>query len=122
LRYFFDTYNYSFQTLDSGALAAISTSSCKFCQGVVKDVTSARRQGLRFEGARISVKAAVAAPGDIRKGLLVNSSIDQSAGRTLDGAGVVQRQLPASRNVRVDAGLRWTGRAWRVFAVALPES
>lgn len=122
LRYFFAVYNYSFASLDSSAIERISADSCKFCQGVRKDVQSARRQGLRFEGAEISVVAAVAAPGEARKGLVVNGSIDQRVGRSVDRSGAVRRQLPAANGVRVDAGVRWTDKGWIVFAVTLPES
>jgi hypothetical protein len=122
LRYFFAIYNYSFASLDSSAIERISAESCRFCQGVRKDVQSAKEQGLRFEGAEIAVVAAVAAPGEARKGLVVNGSIDQRVGRSVDRSGAIRRELAAANGVRVDAGVRWTDRGWIVFAVALPES
>ncbi|MFN0281441.1 MAG: DUF6318 family protein [Kineosporiaceae bacterium] len=122
VRHFFAVYNYSFATLDTSAIERISADGCKFCDGVVRDVRSAREQGLRFEGARVSVNAAVAAPGKAREGLVVNGSIDQSAGRSVDRSGATRRELPAAKNVRVDAGVRWTAQGWIVFAVALPGS
>ena len=60
---------------------------------------------------------AVAAPGDVAVGLIVDGVIDQSAAEVLDSSGAVLETSPAASDVRMDAAMRWSGSAWTMRAV-----
>lgn len=121
LDYFLTVYNFSFASLDAKAMEQSATESCKFCAAVISDVRSARAEGFRFEGSELVATNVIVAPGDPDVGLLVNALVNQAPGRKVSNDGTLVKEFPASEGVRMDAGLRWVGDGWKVFAVNLPN-
>jgi hypothetical protein len=118
-RYFWDVYNFSYQNADAGGLRSISTPKCSFCSRAIQELDAASKSGSTFEGGQVSVSTAVAAPGDARRGIVVNAVASQEPGRKLDSAGVQVTAYPSQNAVRVDAGVQWDGSEWRMLEVAL---
>jgi Family of unknown function (DUF6318) len=116
-RYFWDVYNYSYASLDTAPLRAISDPTCKFCTQAADGVESQSREEGRFEGGTVAIKVVVAAPGDPRTGLLINALIDQESSRVLDRDGKLKREIPSDRNVRVDAAVAWDGQGWHLLGI-----
>ena len=78
-----------------------------------------RSKGNRVEGGRIFVSTAAAAPGDPRRGLLVNLILSQDDGRTLSTSGTVVGTTQARRNGRADVAARWRETGWVMLDVHL---
>jgi hypothetical protein len=116
-RYFWDVYNYSYASLDTAPLKAISESTCKFCTDAAEGIQLQSRRGGRFEGGAVTVKTIVVTPGDVKTGLVANSVIDQALSRVLGADGQVERQVPADAGVRVDAAVAWDGKGWRLLGI-----
>jgi hypothetical protein len=121
LRYFFEVYNYSYDSLDSRQMQRISLSGCKYCAAVVRDVRSAVADGLRYRDGLVSVTAVVAAPGDVKKGLIVSSTLVQTGGTVLTTDGQVWETSAPVPLVRVDALVIWSGSAWQMRGVDVLE-
>lgn len=111
-RYFWETYNYAFVSLDSSGLAQISKASCESCQSYIDSIGAARDAGATFQGGSVTVKQAVAAPGDPERGLVVNALVDQESARSVGASGVVGQEVPAKSDLRIDAAVRYERGRW----------
>lgn len=119
MTYWWAVFNYSYRARSSTLLRAISGPTCSFCSGVASEIDQRRAEDARFEGAQVSLVAAVTAEGDAAEGLLTNTVISQSAGRTVSADGVVVQTFPARRSVRSDMAVSWKGSSWRVLGISL---
>jgi hypothetical protein len=111
-RFFWATYNYSFASLDAAPLRRISAPTCKSCAAYATGIDDAKRAGARFDGGRVIVRQAVAAPDDVQRGLVVNALVDQGAAVTIARDGQTSEPEPSKPDLRVDAAVRWTGEHW----------
>jgi hypothetical protein len=116
-RYFWDVYNYSYSALDTTELRRISESTCKFCLDSANAIDARKREGGHYVGGTVTVTTAVAAPENVRIGLLVNSVINQTAGQAVAANGDIERSAPASTGMRIDSAVQWKGERWRMLAV-----
>src|SRR5262249_23634400 len=82
-RYFWAVYNYSYIAKSADDLRQASAGQCGFCGQAIREIEKGRLLGYQFIGADVSVLAAVAAPGDVGRGLIVNALARQSPGRTV---------------------------------------
>ena len=118
-RYFWDVYNYSYASLDTAPLRAISDPTCKFCAQALADLEGARSSSEHFVGGSIELNSAVAGPIDATGGAIVNAVATQSAGKQLRSDGTVARSFEFQDHARVDAGVRWETSKWLTIEVAL---
>ena len=56
--------------------------------------------------------AAVATPGDVTRGLIVNAILNQQPGHTVDPNGSIVAVTPERKNFRIDAAVRWETDRW----------
>jgi hypothetical protein len=117
LRYFFDVYNYGFHSLDTTPLAALSDTKCSFCTSAIKNVQGVADIEGRAAAGDVIVTTAVAAPGDVRKGIVVNALITQDAGTIVDGSGTVVSTVSPSAGRRIDALVRWDAKGWTLVGI-----
>jgi hypothetical protein len=117
LRYFFAVYNYSFSSLDTSALQAVSDAKCAFCRSAATNVRGIADLPGRSEAGEIGIDAVVAAPGDERKGLVVNAVLTQAPGQVVDATGSIVSTVSPTTGRRMDALVRWNGSAWRMVGV-----
>lgn len=111
-RYFWETFNYSYATLDSEALKSLSQASCRSCAGYAEAIDAAQSEGSQFVGGRVTVVAAVAAPGDVERGLVVNAVISQEPAFTIAKDGATAASVEATPEQRVDAAVAWRKNRW----------
>jgi hypothetical protein len=111
-RYFWAVFNYSYGSLDSRPLRAISADSCKSCTGYIESIDDALRRGETFAGGKVTVTAAVAAPGDPHKGLVVNAVVTQEPAFSVTGGGITATTVPATQGQRIDAAIMWVAGRW----------
>jgi hypothetical protein len=116
-RYFWDVYNYSYSALDTTELRRISESTCKFCLDSANAIDARKREGGHYVGGTVTVTTAVAAPGDVQVGLLVNSVVDQAMSSAVSAGGTIVSSSPAETGLRVDAAVLWKQATWRMLGV-----
>jgi Family of unknown function (DUF6318) len=112
VRYFFAIYNHAFWTADPSRLQAISDPKCIFCNSAINAVKNIRSANEHVTGGEIGIPTIVAAPGDPKKGYLVNLVIRQAKGQTADPKGAVVGTTPEIKHRRVDAAVRWESDHW----------
>jgi len=120
VRYFWDVYNYAYQTLDTAPLAAISGSACKFCSSTEREVANLKAARKRVVGGEIRLGTVAAPPGDLTKGVIVTMVLNQESGQTLNEDGTPSSSLRAVHNMRSEVALRWHS-SWSVYGVANDE-
>jgi hypothetical protein len=117
LKHFFAVYNYSFLTLNTGPLLAISSGDCAFCASAVRTIEEVKSKGSIVRGGEVSVVTAVAQPGDPEgRGIVVNSVLQQAAGQTVGVDGSLRETVSPTQR-RLDALVRWEGSGWRLVGV-----
>lgn len=112
VRHFFAVYNHAYWNADSRSLQALSDPACTFCGSAIKSIDSILRDRERVSGGRITVSTAVAAPGDVNQGMLVNLVLEQEPGTTLSIDGRTIDTTPERRNSRMDVAVRWNATRW----------
>lgn len=113
LKFYWANYNYSLQTLDSSTLPQLAEPTCKYCQKVLAAISNAKVAGYAIFGGSVEPLAVVAAPGEAKRGLLVNAKVRQNAQVTRDSRGVVVTQFAAAEH-GLEAAVRWSGTAWKI--------
>jgi len=111
-RYFWAIYNYGFASLDSAPLRRISASSCESCTRYAEGIDGSRAAGAVIAGGKVTVRTAVAAPGDAEVGLVVNALVDQQSASTVSADGSPGTTVPGKRGLRIDAAVRWRRGHW----------
>ncbi|HET9656010.1 MAG TPA: DUF6318 family protein [Kineosporiaceae bacterium] len=102
--YWWDVFNYSHRSRSSELLTALSDSGCTFCSSVIHEIDLRRQEGSTFEGYQVVVKAAVAAPGDVRQGIITNTELGLSEGRIVGRDGAILKTFPAQPELPCDLG------------------
>lgn len=120
VRYFWDVYNYSYRTLDTELLEAISSSACQFCRSTEREVADLKADRKRVVGGEIRLGTVATPPGDPSNGVIVTMVLDQESGQTINDDGTVSSSLPAIHNMRSEVALRWQS-TWSVYGVANDE-
>jgi hypothetical protein len=120
-KHFINLYNYGYSQLDNQPFLATSAQDCEFCQSEASNMSAGAASAHKNIGGELTVTTAVAAPGDPTKGLVVNAVVDQAAGHSEDTAGKVLETIPAEKNVRMDARLKWESDHWQMIAVRVLE-
>jgi hypothetical protein len=111
--HFVRTYSYTYNSLDTRPLKAISASACKYCQGVMDNVQKARAAGNSFESSPIKIVAIVTAPLLAPEdGTVVSVLIDQGPVIIKGSDGEVIQTSPGSNGARLDALVVWAGDKW----------
>lgn len=118
-RYFLSLYAYSYNVLDAQELAAISSSSCKFCSSVVDNVSEAKSLGRSVRAPAVEIVDLVAAPGDPNDGLVVNALVSQGSVVTVGSDGQEIGRSAAIVKARLDAKVVWKTDRWQVQAVQI---
>ena len=121
MRYFWDVYNYSYQTLNTEPLTSISTASCKFCKSTLDEVLALRSARKHTTGGDIRLTTVVAPPGDLSKGVIVTTVLNQDPGQTLNADGTVSSTIQSAHNMRSEVALRWRESGWQIYGVANEE-
>jgi hypothetical protein len=111
-RHFMAVYTYAFRVLDPAQLQAVSDQHCKFCASAIESVQAGRAKGEKTVGGRIAVTVAVAGPGDATDRLIVNALLNQDPGQTVSANREVLVNVPARKNFRLDAAVRWENDHW----------
>lgn len=111
-RYFWETFNYSYRALDTAGLDDLSEKSCRSCTSYIAAIEAARDEGNRFTGGEVQVLAAVAAPGDVERGLVVNAVISQEPAFTITPGGATATSADATAQQRIDAAVAWRDGRW----------
>jgi uncharacterized protein DUF6318 len=121
VRYFWDVYNYSYRTLDSSKLEAISNRDCLFCKDTIKAVQKLASAQQIIEGSEIKVNVAVAPPTKPSAGLIVVTIIDETPGRIVAADGSYIRRTAGVRNMKSEIALDWIDERWIVRDLANDE-
>ena len=116
VRYYIDLYNYAFKSLDPSPLIPISGPDCIFCKSVIQNVSDVRSKQEHTEGGRLVVVGAVASPGTPSQGILVATSVDQEAGKTLKADDTVAGVVAAHRGFAIDTAVHWKDGGWIMLA------
>jgi hypothetical protein len=124
VRYFWDVFNYTYESGDTKLLRSISDKGCKFCKSVIDYVSRLENAGLRARGGSVTVNQAVAPPAKPTDGLLVYTVVTQAAGQVVAADGTIKETSEARANMRSDALVRWVDDSWHVVGVSLggPEA
>ena len=116
VRYFWDVYNYAYETQEAAPLETVSQPECKLCQSAIRDVKRLRGDGTRVEGARVVPKSVAAPPGKITSGVIVATVISQESGRSIQSDGSVHT-LKAVAKRRSYVGVEWSDGKWSINGV-----
>jgi hypothetical protein len=118
VKYFWDVYNFAYETLDTDPLQQISTTSCKFCESTLNEVSALKQAGKHITGGGIQLETVVAPPGDPTNGVIVTMVLNQMQGQTLNADGTVSSTIHPVNNMRSEVALRWRESHWFVYGVA----
>jgi hypothetical protein len=122
VKYFWDVYNYSYQTLDPEPLRSISTPKCNFCLGVIDEIIESKKKGLTNEGGQLRTIVVAAPPGKIRAFIVVSSVLDQDSGRLLGPNKEVLKKSKELKAIDAKTRLELVDHAWRVAAVNIAQN
>jgi hypothetical protein len=121
VRYFWEVYNYTYASQDTRLLTSISAPTCVFCKATTIAVEDLSKKGQRVAGAKISVKAATAPPGDLRRGAIVVTVISEEPGRTVSRDGSLISTTKGVRDMKSEIALDRRGNRWVVADLANDE-
>jgi hypothetical protein len=116
VKYFWDVYNYSYATLDSEPLRAMSKSTCGFCYGSINEIEKSKAERLTNEGGRLTPLAIAAPPGRIEGFVVVSSVLRQEAGRVLGPDQQIVNTSSPLNAVKAKTRLEWNSGKWTVAA------
>lgn len=116
-RFFYDSVEQSFRTLDASTLRAISDPACEICMRYINSVESFARDGYTVEGNDITITDAIAPAGDMSQEARATVFYRNTAGRVLDASGAVVLEEPARDNVVVELVLERADESWTVTEV-----
>lgn len=114
-RYFVSASDAAFRTNDSTAIAAISSTDCVGCQGIVTNVNTNKSKGYHQSGESMTVAGVLPrpVPTDTVNQQIVDLLIDSKGTNTVDQSGKVVDSTKAHKwTLRVL--LSWKGGAWSV--------
>lgn len=120
-RYFLETYNYAFVTLDTQPMRSICDRESKFCLGVYSDISGMQGRGERQVGGKISASVAVSSPVTANKVALVDSLVDQLGGATVSATGATVHSIEKRSGVPSKAVLMWVSTAWRLMGLEVAK-
>jgi hypothetical protein len=117
-RYFYETIDRAFKTLDTTELEAISAPECEVCQRYVTSIRGIAAEGQRVEGYDITVTEALA-PGETGEAQTAQATViyDSTLGRIVAASGEVVLEEPARTQVVSSLQLMRGEAGWTVLSV-----
>jgi Family of unknown function (DUF6318) len=117
-KHFLHVYTYTYNSLDTAPLDAISVDACMYCRSAITNVDNARAADKSFEYGAIKITAIVTAPLlDKEDGTVVSVLLDQGKLVVKDRRGHVLEQSPGVKGGRLDALVVWVRDRWMVRGV-----
>lgn len=117
-RYWYNTVDQAYQSLDAHALQEISAQECITCNNFIRDIAAAAHDGDRYVGGGFSVTGAVAAPPEAGiTGVLVD--YDSAALQVFSRSGRTLAAFPA-RHYTAEISLTYQ-RGWRAREVRVQQ-
>jgi hypothetical protein len=118
--HFLRVYTYSYNSLDTAPLKAISMDGCKFCTSAITNVDEARAADQSIDPGVITITAIVTAPLlNKEDGTVVTVVVNRGPLIAKDPRGEVLTEVPGVRAARLDALVVWATDRWLVRGVQI---
>jgi hypothetical protein len=119
VRYFFETVNRSYQSLDSQPVAVLSAPQCNSCKNIVEDITRLRKEGLRVDGQRFRLEFVEAPPADPDGSIVVDFHFDSDPYVERKSDGGITRNNPSQEDQPGQARVVRGGGQWLMSGLRL---
>ena len=115
-RYFWELYNYAYQTYDTAPLKAISDPQCRYCASTIADIKRIADAKTRIEDHEVTLREAASPPERITTGTVVVATSDQRPGRAVSPSGQAIG-LKGSKGKRFTFALTWHAGQWQIEGI-----
>jgi len=116
VRYWFETLNESYATMDPGPVVDASTPDCEVCNSYIGEIEQMAEESHSLEGARFELTEVVAPTPDGTGAVLVSTTFTLRPGRIFDSSGKLVDEVNGERGSLSSVLVR-EGEAWRMFGI-----